>query len=229
MCSVRRGPDRSLLGSTRELATPLPPVTPSVSTCSSLAVPSSDLLAPLLLDIASGHADAFPAFYDATTSRVYGLALRVLRSPEHAAEVTQDVYLDVWRLARQFDPARGRAVAWLLTMTHRRAVEAVRSTSASRARDERVGLWDQGAAVDEVWESVTIRADRVEAQDRIGAALQCLTETKREVLVMAYFGGMTQTEIATRLTIPLGTVKTRLRDGLTALRAAFGDEAAALG
>lgn len=181
----------------------------------------ADPLAPLLLAIASGDPDPFPAFYDATSARVYGVVLRVLQSPDHAAEVTQDVYLDVWRLAAQFDPARGRAISWLMTMAHRRAVEAVRSIAASRARDDRIGLRDQTVAVDEVWEAVTSRSDRAYAQDRIQTALLDLTDTKREVLMMAYFGGLTQSEIAARLTVPLGTVKTRLRDGLTALRTAI--------
>lgn len=188
-----------------------------------------DPLAPLLLEIATGRPDSFCRFYDATSSRVYGIAVRVLRSPEHAAEVTQEVYLDVWRLASRFDPSRGQAIGWLMTMTHHRAVEAVRSVSAARARDDRAGMRDQPAAVDVVWESVTSRSDRVDAQARVGAALHGLTPTKREVLTMAYFGGMTQSEISTRLTVPLGTVKTRLRDGLTALRIALSEEPTSLG
>ena len=112
-------------------------------------------LSDLLRQAALGDEAAFAAFYDATSARVYGVVLRVLQSPDHAAEVTQDVYLDVWRLAAQFDPARGRAISWLMTMAHRRAVEAVRSIAASRARDDRIGLRDQIGAVDEVWEAVT--------------------------------------------------------------------------
>ena len=145
---------------------------------------------------------------------------RVLRSTDHAAEVTQEVYTEVWRQAARFDPTKGSALAWIATMAHRRAVDRVRSVTREVARDEHYAVTGIGREVDHVWEGVE---QRLEAQ-RVRKGLESLTPIQREALTLAYFGGFTQTEIAERLHLPLGTVKTRVRDGLIRLRDVLGVE-----
>jgi RNA polymerase sigma-70 factor (ECF subfamily) len=170
---------------------------------------------------ARGDQDAFAELYDNTSSRVYGIVWRVLRSADHAAEVTQEVYTEVWRQATRFDATKGSVLAWIATMAHRRAVDRVRSVTREVARDEHYAVTGVGREVDHVWEGVE---QRLEAQ-RVRKGLESLTPIQREALTLAYFGGLTQTEIAARLALPLGTVKTRIRDGLIRLRDALGVEA----
>jgi RNA polymerase sigma-70 factor (ECF subfamily) len=161
-----------------------------------------------------GHEDAFAQLYDLTSARIHGLVLRVLRSAEHAAEVTQEVYVEVWRQSARYSPAKGSVLAWMTTMAHRRAVDRVRAVTSEQARDER-------DALDRVWEDVEQKLD----VERVRRGLESLTEIQREALSLAYFGGYTQTQVAALLQLPLGTVKTRIRDGLIGLRDALGVEA----
>ena len=177
-------------------------------------------LVELVLASARADADAFARLYDLTSGRVYGIVWRVLRSTDHAAEVTQEVYTEVWRQATRFDPTKGSALAWIATMAHRRAVDRVRSVTREVARDEHYAVTGIGREVDHVWEGVE---QRLEAQ-RVRKGLESLTPIQREALTLAYFGGFTQTEIAERLHLPLGTVKTRVRDGLIRLRDVLGVE-----
>lgn len=177
-------------------------------------------LADLVSRAARGHESAFAELYDLTSSRIYGLVVRVLRSPDHAAEVTQEVYVEMWRKAAHFDPARGSVMAWMTTMAHRRAVDRVRTVSSDTARDDRYGRRHSDPEVDHVWDSVEQRLD----VDRVRKGLSSLTEIQREALSLAYFGGYTQSQVATLLDLPVGTVKTRIRDGLIGLRDALGVE-----
>ncbi|RYZ28682.1 MAG: sigma-70 family RNA polymerase sigma factor [Propionibacteriaceae bacterium] len=177
-------------------------------------------LVELVLASARGDETSFARLYDATSGRIYGIVWRVLRSPDHAAEVTQEVYTEVWRQATRFDPAKGSALAWIATMAHRRAVDRVRSVTREVARDEQYAVSGAGREIDHVWEGVE---QRLEAQ-RVRKGLESLTPIQREALTLAYFGGFTQTEIAERLKLPLGTVKTRVRDGLIRLRDVLGVE-----
>ena len=178
-------------------------------------------LAALVLRSAEGDQDAFAELYDRTSRRVHGIVWRVLRSPDHAAEVTQEVYTEVWRQAARYEPAKGSVLAWVATMAHRRAVDRVRSVTREVARDEHYAVSATAREVDHVWEGVEQRLDA----QRVRKGLETLTPIQREALTLAYFGGLTQTEIATRLQLPLGTVKTRVRDGLIRLRDALGAEA----
>jgi RNA polymerase sigma-70 factor (ECF subfamily) len=178
-------------------------------------------LVELVLSSARGDQDAFADLYDQTSGRVYGIVWRVLRSPDHAAEVTQEVYTEVWRQATRYEPAKGSVLAWIATMAHRRAVDRVRSVTREVARDEHYAVTETGREVDHVWEGVEQRLDA----QRVRKGLESLTPIQREALTLAYFGGLTQNEIATRLQLPLGTVKTRVRDGLIRLRDALGVEA----
>ena len=167
---------------------------------------------------ASADQAAFAELYDLTMRRVYGIVLRVLRSPEQAEEVTQEVYLEVWSQAPKYAPDKGSVVAWMATMAHRRAVDRVRSVSSEVARDERYAFIDFDRESDEVWDSVAQQYD----VHRVRDALATLTQIQKQSIQMAYFEGLTQSQISTALRLPLGTVKTRIRDGLKRLREALG-------
>jgi RNA polymerase sigma-70 factor (ECF subfamily) len=178
----------------------------------------SRALEDLLVATATGDRDAFSALYDATAARVFGLVRRLLVDAAQAEEVTQDVFLEAWQTAARFDPERGAAIPWLLTLAHRRAVDRVRASQSSRERDLKVGIRDLGVPVDEVAEAAEIAIEH----ERVAEALTSLPAAQRECISLAYYGGCTQSEIATRLDVPLGTVKTRLRDGMIRLRDVLG-------
>ena len=177
-------------------------------------------LATLLHAVARGDESAFGGLYDATVRRTYGVVWRVLRSTDHAAEVTQEVYTEVWRQAARFDASRGSVTAWISTMAHRRAIDRVRSVASETARDGSYALAEPSREVDQVWEGVLSGLER----DQVRRGLAGLSPIQREALTLAYFGGYTQAQVAERLHLPLGTVKTRIRDGLIALRSALGVE-----
>lgn len=178
-------------------------------------------LVELMARSARGHEDAFSELYDLTSGRVYGTILRVLRSADHAAEVTQEVYVEVWRQSARYAPEKGSVLGWMTTMAHRRAVDRVRSVSSEVARDERYAVTGADREVDHVWEGVEQRLD----VERVRKGMSSLTAIQREALTLAYFGGYTQSQVASLLKLPLGTVKTRIRDGLIGLRDALGVEA----
>ena len=178
-------------------------------------------LAELMARSSRGHEDAFAELYDLTSSRIFGTVLRVLRSSDHAAEVTQEVFVEVWRQSARYAPDKGSVLAWMTTMAHRRAVDRVRSVSSEVARDERYAVTGISREVDHVWEGVEQRLD----VERVRKGMTSLTAIQREALTLAYFGGYTQSQVATLLKLLLGTVKTRIRDGLIGLRDALGVEA----
>lgn len=178
----------------------------------------SDRLAAALRDAAKGDEAAFARVYDATAARVHGLVLRVLRNPAQAEEVTQEVYLEVWRRASSFDPAKGSPYAWLMTLAHRRAVDRVRSSQSATARDESWEARTRDIHYDTTAEKAT---ERLEAH-RVRTALHELTDAQREAVSLAYLGGYTHREVAGLLDLPLGTAKTRIRDGLIRLRDQLG-------
>jgi RNA polymerase sigma-70 factor (ECF subfamily) len=179
-------------------------------------------LGELLRRSSRGDEAAFAALYDATTRRVFGLALRVVRDPAQAEEVTQEAFLEIWRTSARFDRDRGSALAWMLTIVHRKAVDRVRSAEASTRRDT---TYHQGATTVEHDTTAEAAEASLEAH-RIRGALRTLTDVQREALELAYFGGYTHTEVARMLDLPVGTAKTRIRDGLIRLRDAMGVGAA---
>lgn len=175
-------------------------------------------LGALLQRASRGDEAAFAAVYDATVSRAYGLAVRVVRNPAQAEEVVQEAYLDAWRSSASFDPSRGSAPGWLMTLVHRRAVDRVRSSEASARRD--ITWQRETMPVDHDQTAESAHAS-LEAQ-RVRGAMATLTVVQREAVELAYFGGYTHTEVATMLDVPVGTAKTRIRDGLIRLRDAMG-------
>jgi RNA polymerase sigma-70 factor (ECF subfamily) len=175
----------------------------------------------IVVQVARGDERAFEQLYDLVSGRVHGLVRRVLRDPAQAEEVTQEVFLEIWRTATRFDPARGKATTWVMTMAHARAVDRVRSAQASVDRDVKVGTRNYTVEFDEVAEAVGNRLERAQVQNCLGG----LTDLQKESLTLAYYGGYTYNEVAELLSVPLGTVKTRLRDGLIRMRDCMGVEA----
>jgi RNA polymerase sigma-70 factor (ECF subfamily) len=180
--------------------------------------PEAAVLADLLKRSARGDSDAFARFYDATSARAFGLAVRVVRDPAQAEEVAQEAFLEVWRTASRYTPSRGSAIGWLLTIVHRKSVDRVRSAEAASRRDTRYDHGNQTVAHDTTAEAAEAS---MEAR-RVRSALGELTRVQREALELAYFGGYTHTEVASMLDLPVGTAKTRIRDGLIRMRDAMG-------
>jgi len=175
-------------------------------------------LADLLKRSSRGDESAFAEWYDATAARAFGLALRVLRDRAQAEEVTQESYLDCWRHASRFDPTKGSAIAWLLTIVHRKAGDRVRTAEAAGRRDAAYGRREQTVPHDETAEAATASLEAA----RVRSALAGLTVKQREAVELAFLSGYTHTEVAALLDLPVGTAKTRIRDGLIRLRDALG-------
>jgi RNA polymerase sigma-70 factor (ECF subfamily) len=173
----------------------------------------------LLRAVGAGDQTAFAALYDAVSGRVYGLALRITRNHALAEEVAQDVMVDVWRMAPRFDARRGSGIGWILMIAHRRAVDRVRRTSSSRARDAR------DAALQPVQEPIDEGIVRDDERREVAMALRGLTDLQRQAIELAYYEGYTYREVAERLEVPEGTAKSRLRDGIRQLRVTLRGDA----
>lgn len=180
--------------------------------------PAADHVADLLVRVAAGDQAAFADLYDMLSSRVFGLIRRVLVDPSQSEEVLQEVFLEVWQSAGAFAPNKGQGRSWVLTIAHRRAVDRVRSSQASADRDVRIGVRDAHTPQQSIAEQVELR---IEGR-RVVRALRTLPDPQREAITLAYFGGYSQSEIAALVNAPLGTIKTRMRDGLTRLRQEMG-------
>lgn len=172
----------------------------------------------LLARIATGDEAAFGALYDELAPRVLGLVRRLLIDHSQSEEVTQEIFLEIWQNAPRYEPSKGGATTWIFTMAHRRAVDRIRSSQAGRDRDVRIGIRDYENDYDNVAETVEITIEN----ERVKKAMQQLTQLQREAVTLAYYGGYTHSEVAEKLQIPLGTVKTRLRDGMIRLRDELG-------
>ena len=170
-----------------------------------------------LLDrVARGDQNAFEAVYDQLAGPVYGLIRKVVRDPAQSEEVAQEVLLEVWRTASRFDAARGSAATWVMTIAHRRAVDRVRSATAAAEREQKTA--QPLVLSDETAETVVANMDA----ERVRRCLDGLTELQRESITLAYYGGYTYPQVAGLLHTALGTVKTRIRDGLIRLRDCMG-------
>lgn len=170
-------------------------------------------LGVLIASCAAGDQDAFARTYDLASTRVYGVVLRVLRDEALTAEVTQEVFLEIWQKASFFRPA-GSAWGWVLAIAHRRAVDCVRSVEAARRRDERYAKEPVGPALGP--EDTMVAA---EAGLAVRQCLETLSAVQRHAIELAYWEGLTQRQIAEKMSAPLGTVKSRVRDGLREMAA----------
>ena len=179
---------------------------------------AADSTEELLQRVATGDRDAFAELYDRTAPRIFGLVKRLLRDHSQSEEVTQEVYLEIWQTAPRYDTNKGGAIAWMLTMAHRRAVDRVRASQASRNRDTKVGIRDYAPEFDSVAENVEVQIE----SERVKEAMKRLTELQRQAVQLAYFGGYSHSEVSAMLKVPIGTVKTRLRDGMIRLRDELG-------
>ncbi len=172
----------------------------------------------LLVQVAAGDQRAFEELYGLVSGPVFGLVRRVVRDPAQSEEVAQEVLLEMWRSAARFDPGRGSALSWVLTLAHRRAVDRVRSARAAVDREQREARRSHHPAFDQVTEEVEAGLER----QLVRRCLDRLTALQRQSVTLAYYDGYTYREVAERLSLPLGTVKTRMRDGLTRLRDCLG-------
>lgn len=177
--------------------------------------PPVDPWADLVRRTAAGDHDALAALYDGTSAMVYGLVLRIVRDEGAAEEVAGDVYLQVWRQAVLYAPERGKALAWLLTVARSRAIDRLRSLQSRSRESEPLDLVMRMAASDPNPEERSADGQRRRIIER---ALATLPPEQRRAIELAYWGGMSHSQIADALGEPLGTVKTRIRVGMQRLR-----------
>ena len=178
---------------------------------------SSDPLGTLLSRAGRGDQSAFAELYDQLAPLLHGVVLKVVRDPSQSEEVTQEAFIELWKLAPRYDPSRGSVRSWAATLAHRRAIDRVRSEQASRDRTEREAH-KRPIQSSDVAEQVVANIDGT----RVRRALERLTEMQRQAVELAYFGGHSYREVALLLDVAEGTIKTRIRDGMIRLRDELG-------
>jgi RNA polymerase sigma-70 factor, ECF subfamily len=175
-------------------------------------------LARLLSQVARGDHRAFETVYIQLAGPIYGMVRQVLRDPAQSEEVAQEVLLEIWRTASRYDPVKGSPAAWALTIAHRRAVDRVRSETACARREQDTAFAGPAEARDVVADTVAASLD----QQRVRRCLDGLSSLQRESVTLAYYGGYSYPQVAALLGVALGTVKTRIRDGLIRMRDCMG-------
>ncbi len=171
-----------------------------------------------MASVALGDEAAFARLYDLLSDRIFGLILRVMRDPAQSEEVAQEVFVELWRTASRYQRDRGSVIAWSMTLAHRRAVDRVRSAQSAADREVRVAAREYERPFDAVADEATGRLER----QQVRRCLDSLTPLQHESVSLAYYQGYTYGEVARLLDTPLGTIKTRLRDGLIRLRDCLG-------
>jgi RNA polymerase sigma-70 factor (ECF subfamily) len=197
--------------STTDVNTPTSHAGPGVEAATTGA-PSAEVL---LTRVAAGDSAAFDDLYGQLQGQVFGVAVRLLIDRHQAQEVAQEAWLQVWQQAARFNPLRGSATAWVMRIAHARAVDRIRSANAARLRDTAATASNHLTASDVVVESALLSIE----QSRLREQLPHLSDKQRQSIDLAYFGGLSLPAISELLALPLGTVKTRIRDGLLNLRA----------
>ena len=178
------------------------------------AVPVGDLDRAVLVRVTAGELSALEELYDRYRTMAYSIALRITGDAGAAEDVVQDAFLGVWRHADRYAEGRGSVKTWLLSIVHHRSVDAVRRRRPTTELPAPEASLPAQLILPDVWAEV---AGRIDAET-VRVALSALSDVQREALELAYFGGLTQTEIAERTRTPLGTVKSRMRLGLLAMR-----------
>ena len=189
-----------------------------------MATSTPGAIEELVTAVGAGAPAAFPRLHQLTERRVYAAVARVLVDPWQSEEVTQDVFLEIWQKATQFDQRQGTAMAWIITIARRRAIDRVRSAQAARERDVRDAERTPVLLHDPVWETVRARFDR----DTVERALSRITPLQRAALTSTYLHGQTISQAARHLGASESAIKTRMSDGLSNLRrvtAASGEAA----
>jgi len=182
----------------------------------------SNIAVQLIQRAAAQDREAFSQLYDRFSSLVFSLAMRMLRAQSDAEDLLQEVFMQVWRQAGSYSQERGSPEAWIINIARSRAIDKLR---AIRRRDKSFVLTDDPAAAESP-DNVESAVGESEAKLAMNSALANLTEAQRRVLELAFFSGLSQTEIAERLAEPLGTVKTRMRAAIQRLRVMLGTQAA---
>jgi len=175
----------------------------------------------VLARVSNGELDALQDLYDRYRTMAYSIALRITADASLAEDVVQDAFLGAWRNAARYVEGRGSVKTWLLSIVHHRAIDAVRRRRPTSELPEAEAPPPPALTLPDVWKEVAGNLDR----EAIAAALATLSDVQREAIELAYFGGLTQIEIADRTGAPLGTVKSRVRLGLLAMRAELTGEA----
>jgi len=179
-----------------------------------MASPVDDADRAVLELVTNGQLDALQDLYDRYRTMAYSIALRITTDPSLAEDVVQDAFLGVWRNASRYVEGRGSVKTWVLSIVHHRAVDAVRRRRPTTGLPEREDTPPPALTLPDLWQEVAGNLDREE----IAGAMARLTDVQREAIELAYWAGLTQPEIAERTGAPLGTVKSRVRLGLLALR-----------